>query len=139
MKCIKCVKIPYFYKKYYLFLITLQLSFARNKFPTMFSNWYNFEFALLCLVFKLERDEIEEVMEWIQWAVLVLKIHYRRKRDQSYRFNLNKLLDKGLTAVTNLNCPCHLYGSIYHRMHNWDPHRLVYSKVYVDMENLFLF
>ena len=20
-----------------------------------------------------------------------------------------------------LNCPCHLYGSIYHRMHNWAP------------------
>ena len=27
-----------------------------------------------------------------------------------------------------LNCPCHLYGSIYHRIHNWAPHRLVYSK-----------
>ena len=38
-----------------------------------------------------------------------------------------------------LNCPCHLYGSIYHRMHNWAPHRLVYSKVYVDRGNLFLF
>ena len=38
-----------------------------------------------------------------------------------------------------LNCPCHLYGSIYHRMHNWAPHRLVNSKVYVNMEHLFLF
>ena len=38
-----------------------------------------------------------------------------------------------------LNCPCHLYGSLYHRMHNWAPHRLVYSKVFVDMGNLFLF
>ena len=36
-----------------------------------------------------------------------------------------------------LNCPCQLYGFIYHRMHNWAPHRLVYLKVYVDMENLF--
>ena len=38
-----------------------------------------------------------------------------------------------------LHCPCHLYESIYYWMQNWAPHRLVYSKVYVDMENLFLF
>ena len=35
--------------------------------------------------------------------------------------------------------PCHLYGFIHHLMYNWALHRLVYSKVYVDMENLFLF
>ena len=38
-----------------------------------------------------------------------------------------------------LNCPWHQYGSIYHWIHNWAPHCLVYSKVYVDMENLFSF
>ena len=42
-------------------------------------------------------------------------------------------------GALQLNCPCHLHRSIYLRMHNWAPHRLVYSKVYVDMENLFLF
>ena len=51
---------------------------------------------------------------------------------------INYLVVLKSTAWT-LNCPCHLYGSIYHGMHNWAPHRLVYSKVYVDMENLFLF
>ena len=44
-----------------------------------------------------------------------------------------------LNLFFNLNCPCHLYRSIYRRMHNWAPRRLVYSKVYFDMENLFLF
>ena len=39
----------------------------------------------------------------------------------------------------SLNCPCPLYGSIYHQMHSWAPHCLVYSKVYVDRESLFLF
>ena len=37
-----------------------------------------------------------------------------------------------------LNCPCHLYGSMYHWKHNWAPHRLVYSKVYVHMKKKFL-
>ena len=39
----------------------------------------------------------------------------------------------------NLNCLCHLYGSIHHRMHIWAPLHLVYSKVYVYMNNLFFF
>ena len=44
--------------------------------------------------------------------------------------NINKLV---------LNCPCHLHGSIHYRMPNWVPFYLVLSKVYVDMDNLFLF
>ena len=31
------------------------------------------------------------------------------------------------SLVWKLNCPCHLYWSIYHLMHNWAPRRLVYS------------
>ena len=42
------------------------------------------------------------------------------------------------TILFYLKCPCHLYGSIYHRMHNWAPHRSVYSKVFVDIEFFFI-
>ena len=38
-----------------------------------------------------------------------------------------------------LNSPCHLYGYIQHRIHNWAPFHSVYLNVYVDIENLFFF
>ena len=41
--------------------------------------------------------------------------------------------------ILYLNYPCHSYRSIHHRMHNWAPFYLVESKVYVDMDSLFLF
>ena len=57
----------------------------------------------------------------------------RLNKKLSYYCWINNLFD-----TSHLNCPCHLYGSIY-RIHNWAPHCLVYSKVYVVMESLFLF
>jgi len=42
-------------------------------------------------------------------------------------------------SAYDLNCPCHLHGSIHIRMHNWVPLYLVKLKVYIDMDNLFLF
>ena len=44
-----------------------------------------------------------------------------------------------LNFLHMLNCLCHLYWSIHHRMHNWAPFYLVYSKVYVYMVNCFYF
>ena len=77
---------------------------------------------------------------YIEWINEKHTSNYNKKKHNIMTNHLLPLqvIQSQFISHPPLNCLCHLYGSIYHRMHNWAPHRFVYSKVYIDIV-LFLF
>ena len=106
------------------------------------------------IFFKLTNNvEIVMFFQWIHktWSIefLVLQLQANFSHANFWRYlTTHTAKDSHVemrfcmwywSLISALNCPCNLYGSIYHRMHKWAPHYLVDSKVYVNIENLFLF